>query len=174
MDRQSFDSRHSSQRDQPEEATAIPSFARTNSNTSEPKKADRPQSMMFGAKKRDSMMPFGSGSIFRRQSKMSPSKEKSQQDGGLSVSTNDKSRGRSYSDVQSIEDRDDMREEPTTPRIESRSNGLGASTSTVLSAGSVDSEGFSVPPAGYDKQPWETSRGNANLMDDDEDEDDLV
>lgn len=37
----------------------------------------------------------------------------------------------------------------------------------------VDEEGFSVPPAGYDKQPWEQAQhasASANLMDDDDDE----
>lgn len=41
--------------------------------------------------------------------------------------------------------------------------------SNTANAGSVDADGYSVPPQGYDKQPWESSAGG--LMDEEESED---
>lgn len=169
FDRQSFDSRIS---EQPEEATPTPpaSFARTNSNGLAPPARERPTSM-FGGKKRDSLMPFG-GSLFRKGTVKSPAVEKNQNDGGLSVPGYGGSRGRSDSDARSARSTTDRSfQEQAESTRGGYSNALGASTSTMMSGtgSTVDSEGFSVPPAGYDKQPWETN-GNANLMDDDEDE----
>lgn len=90
-----------------------------------------------GSKKRDSLMPFAAGGLFRRQSKIMPdtmegssSRERSDSDGGLA--------------------------QPTIQESEAPAG--------------VDEEGYSLPPAGYDRDIGSTPAGNSNLMDEDEDE----
>ncbi|SCV73105.1 BQ2448_7030 [Microbotryum intermedium] len=46
-------------------------------------------------------------------------------------------------------------------------------TAASNNGATIDEEGYSVPPAGYDKQPWERTAQGSNLMDDD-DEDESV
>lgn len=48
--------------------------------------------------------------------------------------------------------------------------GAAPALTPPAAAATLDDEGYSVPPAGYDKQPWETNGGGTNLMDNDEDE----
>lgn len=88
------------------------------------------------SKKRESLMPFSSGGLFRRGTKL-----------GAGPSP-------------SFERRESEVMQPAPARYEQPR----AKEPTV----NVDEEGYSVPPAGYDKQPWESNGGGANLMDDDE------
>ncbi|KDE02740.1 hypothetical protein MVLG_06724 [Microbotryum lychnidis-dioicae p1A1 Lamole] len=85
---------------------------------------------------RDSLMPGGTGGLFRRAS--SARMGSGSKDGGQGASGSG---------------RDEPLQEPTS------SNGA-----------TVDEEGYSVPPAGYDKQPWERTAQGSNLMDDDDDD----
>lgn len=155
--RPSVDSRDSDSINVPEEATGSgrPGVNRAPSANSDlfggsqsglpepimPASRDRGASTSSGSKKRESLMPFGGGSLFRRSSKMG------------------------------------------SPQLERRESdlefGQPATTSTSVpqssvqpSVPSVDEDGYSVPPAGYDRQIGETERSNANLMDEDDEEDD--
>ncbi|SCZ99837.1 BZ3501_MvSof-1269-A2-R1_Chr12-2g03521 [Microbotryum saponariae] len=85
---------------------------------------------------RDSLMPGGTGGLFRRAS--SAGMGSGSKNGGQAASGSG---------------RDEPLQEPTS------SNGA-----------TVDEEGYSVPPAGYDKQPWERTAQGSNLMDDDDDD----
>lgn len=71
-----------------------------------------------------------------------------------------------------------------SPQFERRESDLGyqqqeqygsesASAQPAFATSAVDEEGYSVPPAGYDRQIGETERANANLMDDDDEDDDV-
>ncbi|KAK4052331.1 hypothetical protein OIO90_004412 [Microbotryomycetes sp. JL221] len=68
----------------------------------------------------------------------------------------------------------------SSPAFEQRESdgGLASNENNSAQAGSVatgpviDAEGYSVPPEGYDRQPWSVQHvgGSSNLMDDDEDD----
>jgi len=152
-----MESRDSESVNQPEEAfgsIAQPSFDRQNSGSSygegtamqapiQPTRgASGSSNGGSGSKKRESLMPFASGGLFRRQSKMtpalnseSPSQERRESEGGL--------------------------DQP--PTIQE-----GVATS---GAAAVDEEGYSLPPAGYDRDITAGPTGSSNLMDDDDDND---
>lgn len=94
-----------------------------------------------GSKKRESLMPFASGGLFRRQSKItpmpnseSPSQERRESEGGL--------------------------DQPAAIQDGAAQPGGAA----------VDEEGYTLPPAGYDRDIGAAPAGSTNLMDDDEDE----
>ncbi|KAK4048401.1 hypothetical protein OIV83_004747 [Microbotryomycetes sp. JL201] len=64
----------------------------------------------------------------------------------------------------------------TSPAQERQEYDGGLAGHNVQQSGSqhaVDAEGYSVPPAGYDRQPWDNANGagaSSNLMDDDDDD----
>lgn len=94
-----------------------------------------------GSKKRESLMPFASGGLFRRQSKItpmpnseSPSQERRESEGGLD-------------------------QPPTIQEGVAQTGGAA-----------VDEEGYTLPPAGYDRDIGAGPVGSSNLMDDEEDE----
>ncbi|ORY85956.1 Muniscin C-terminal mu homology domain-domain-containing protein [Leucosporidium creatinivorum] len=154
IERQSMDSRDSESVNQPEDAFGTipqPSFDRQNSGSSygggssiqAPIQPTRGASGSSngGSKKRESLMPFASGGLFRRQSKItpmpnseSPSQERRESEGGLD-------------------------QPPTIQEGVAQTGGAA-----------VDEEGYSLPPAGYDRDIGATAAGPNNLMDDDEDE----
>lgn len=155
-ERQSMDSRDSESVNQPEDAfgsLSQPSFDRQNSGSSygggsrmqapmQPTRgASGSSNGPSGSKKRESLMPFASGGLFRRQSKItptsnseSPSQERRESDGGLD-------------------------QPPTIQEGVAQTEGAA-----------VDEEGYTLPPAGYDRDIGAAPAGSSNLMDDDEDE----
>ncbi|GAA6007543.1 hypothetical protein JCM11491_004201 [Sporobolomyces phaffii] len=109
--------------------------------------------------KRNSMFPSlssnssnnaggGGGGMFRRQSRMNSIPDDYVQPSAPSVK-NERRQGQGYGDG--------------VPFVAEPSS---------IGAGGVDSDGFSVPPKGYDRAIGETT-GSRNLMDDDDDDDDL-
>ncbi|KAM0786147.1 hypothetical protein ACM66B_006955 [Microbotryomycetes sp. NB124-2] len=115
-----------------------------------PMQPTRPRgaSASSGGRKRDSLMPFGGGGggggLFRRASKLTPSQ----------ASTSPAHERPEYDGGLAGQNLDQQ-----APSTAARNN--------------VDSEGYSVPPAGYDRQPWDAANNgarNSNLMDDDDDE----
>ncbi|GAA6015449.1 hypothetical protein JCM10207_008598 [Rhodosporidiobolus poonsookiae] len=95
-----------------------------------------------GAEKRKSLMPGGAGSLFRRQSKMS-----------------------------SLNDYDAPASSPPAQQQQYGQQGQFSPEIVAEPANAspqVDSEGFSVPPEGYDRAIGAGAGGNSNLMDDDD------
>ncbi|KAK4703007.1 hypothetical protein P7C70_g3213, partial [Phenoliferia sp. Uapishka_3] len=138
-DRQSLESRDSEGPEDPDAATrGVP---RPEHNGAGLQATLQPNRDVSG-KKRESLMPFSAGgSLFRR-----PSNNR--------IST---------LDIPAATPRSDL--------LETSPPGFGELASLEppsLAESRVDAEGYSLPPAGYDKQPWEPSALDTNLVDEEQ------
>jgi hypothetical protein len=121
-------------------------------------------------KNRQSLLPsFGTGGLFRRGTQSpavlaggggrspvpSPALERRESAGGLA--------GARRNTIDSIASSATV---PTITTPIDQAPMFGGEASKA----EVDSEGYSVPPAGYDKEPWQSSAPGTNLMDDDDEE----
>lgn len=146
----------------PEEATSgRPQFARASSGAT--------NSDSVKTKRRESLMPFSAGGLFRKGTSKNAtgsggerrtSEASSSFGGGGRGSAAEHGVGSGSFGNGSSNAIDEGAEDGYVPPVPTRG------------VTNVDEEGYSVPPAGYDQQPFVSSwNGAANLMDDDEDGD---